>query len=267
MTNEELAQEIKAGRDDLQLDLWEQVKAFIHQQAYRAFLQLKGQGGVTAEDLAQSGYIAMLRAAKTFDPDAGASFIHHLSYMLRTEFAEAGGYRGHRRDPQYRDPMNFPPDGRSSLDAPVPGTEEGGTTYLDFVSDPAAEADFADAEDRIFYEQLHAALDVEIDRLPPRKAEAVRLFYWDGETQTAIAERQGVTVQSVHSSIQQGVASLRRGSSGRRLRDYLEERTNYFASVGVSEYQTTGTSAVEKIVLRREQMEAHYHDGDELRGA
>lgn len=88
MTNEELAVAVAQGRDDLQLQLWEQVCSFVQLMARRAIILSGGGGGVTTEDLTQQGYIAMMQAVKAYDPERGP-FLHYLSFALRQAFADA----------------------------------------------------------------------------------------------------------------------------------------------------------------------------------
>lgn len=79
MTNEELAVAVAQGRDDLQLQLWEQVCSFVQLMARRAIILSGGGSGVTTEDLTQQGYIAMMQAVKAYDPERGP-FLHYLSF-------------------------------------------------------------------------------------------------------------------------------------------------------------------------------------------
>ena len=75
-TNEELAVMIQGGRADLVPTLWEQVERFVAKQAHRWFLNNRRR--VEFDDLYQSGFLAMMEAVRTFDPDGGSSF---LSWM------------------------------------------------------------------------------------------------------------------------------------------------------------------------------------------
>ena len=76
-------------------------------------------GGVEFGDLYNSGYLALIAAADTYNPTAGCSFIGWLSMSLKTAFAEAGGYRSRK---QALDPLHR----ASSLNAPL-GNDEDGT--------------------------------------------------------------------------------------------------------------------------------------------
>lgn len=69
MTNEELSVEIKAGRAGYG-ELWEQVQAFVRQQAARYMHRNAGLcagAGVEFDDLLQAGFLALHDAVKGFD--------------------------------------------------------------------------------------------------------------------------------------------------------------------------------------------------------
>lgn len=254
MSNEELAVLIAQGRDDLRPQLWEQVTPFIRQQARRTIRLTGGYGGVDADDLTQSGYEALLSAITSFDPDKGMSFIGWLELHLRTAFAEVGGYRA-----KHRDPLND----CASLDAPLPGgDDEADTTFLDTIAD---ESDaYAEVEERLYNDELHEVLDKAIGCLPPHRAEIMRAAYWDGKTQAAIARERGISDQLVSAHIRRGLGELSRGRPARGLRAFLENETDYYAHVGKRAFGTTHTSAVEKMVLRRERLaEQWQHENEE----
>lgn len=75
MTNEELAALIQAGERERIPELWAQVEKYVWKQANRRALSLEGYGGVTEEDLYQSGFLALLDAVESYDHAAGMSFI------------------------------------------------------------------------------------------------------------------------------------------------------------------------------------------------
>ena len=115
MTNEELVSAIQAGERDRLAELWAQVERFVSIQADRRARQLNGYGGVTAEDLCQSGFLAMVEAADRYDTGSGKSFHGFLAFYLQSYFAEAAGYRTSRRDAV---------DFATGLDTPIPGTDD-----------------------------------------------------------------------------------------------------------------------------------------------
>lgn len=90
MSNEELTVLIQAGEREYLPQLWAQVERFVAKQASRRMTATGGFGGVEFGDLYDSGYIALVAAAESFDPEAGGSFIGWLALHLKTAFAEAG---------------------------------------------------------------------------------------------------------------------------------------------------------------------------------
>ncbi len=67
MTNEELVALIQSGERARMGELWEQAERFVSRQAGKRARALNGFGGVTEEDLYQSGYLALVAAVDSFD--------------------------------------------------------------------------------------------------------------------------------------------------------------------------------------------------------
>lgn len=172
MTNEELAVEVKAGNRERLPELWEQVRWFVWREALRRVDLSGGMGGVTAEDLYQSGYIALVAAADTYDPVAGRSFVGWLADYLKTAFAVAGGYRSRK---QSLDPLHR----AGTLDAPV--SEDSDTTIAELIEDPSAAEDFQNAEQRLYLEQLQTTIESALAQLPEDQRTAVREKFWSGK--------------------------------------------------------------------------------------
>lgn len=173
MTNEDLAMAARAGENDLQLELWERVRRYAWKQTHRWMLALEGRGGVTEEDLIQSGFLALLDALDTFDPTSGGSFLSWFGFYLKTAFQEAMGLRTERRR---REPL----DNCASLETPLTDEPEG-LTLGDTLADPAAEAAFADMADRDRQERLHRALEVALELLTEEQRAAVVGRYCRGQ--------------------------------------------------------------------------------------
>lgn len=174
MTNEQLVERIQAGEREWLLELWQQVERFVAMRSWMRIRALNGGGGVTEDDLIQSGYIAMVSAADSFDPEQGMSFIGWLNLALKTAFSEAIGCRSRK---QALDPLHR----AGSLDAPV-GDDEDGTTVGDLQSDPQAETGFADVEGRIWSEQLHATLEKALSLLPEDERTIIIIRFYQGKT-------------------------------------------------------------------------------------
>lgn len=243
MSNEELAVLIQQGEQDRLPELWAQVEQFVSMKAATMADKLNGFGGVTEEDLYQSGYLALVAAVEDYKPDAGASFVYWLALHLKTAFAAAAGYRS-----QKRDMIDFAID----LDAPVHDTEA--LTLGDAVEDTHAAQDYEDAEHRIWLEQLRSTLDKAMEALPERQQAVVKAHHYQGKTLHEIAVAQGCATENVRQLEIQAFRTLRRNKRRNHLADFMEERTPYFLHVGVAQFKSTGISSVEEIVLKREQL-------------
>lgn len=184
----------------------------------------------------------LVAAADTYDITAGRSFIGWLSLALKTAFAEAGGYRSCK---QARDLLHH----SGSLD--VPTSEDSDTVIGNLIPDPGAAQDFQDAEDRLYLGQLHNALEKSLDELPDRQGDTLRRRFYQNRSLEDIAVAEGISKEAVRQWQMKGLRALRQRQE---LQRFVEERTPYYLRVGVSDFQRTGESAVERIVFRRERL-------------
>ena len=251
MTNEELAKAIQQGRRDLMETLWTQTRLFVRQQARRLWRATGGISGIEVDDLCQSGYFALIAAVDTYDPERGASFIGWLNLSLKTAFADCAGYRTEKRDA-----LNY----AGSLDAVFDSADGDGDALGDLIPDPAAEAAFTDAEEKLYQEQLHAALEAAIEKLSPQQAAVVRGYFWSNQTLSEIGAAAGISAARAGQVKRDALLRMARESRKQNsaLRQFVEERTLYFNRVSVGQFQRTGTSAVERVVLFRESLAARY---------
>lgn len=172
LSNEQLVELFQSGDQDALLALWEQVRRLVLKYANR--WAVCGGNGVEVDDLMQAGFIAVLRAAETYDSDSGNKFTTYLVPVLKTEFTAATGRRTRK---QQQDPMQS----AASLDAPLLD-DEGGDTFGDMVPDPAAEAAFEAVDEADRLERIRAALEEAIAQLDPAQQEVVRKKYYRQET-------------------------------------------------------------------------------------
>lgn len=242
MTNEELVALIQTGERDRLPELWAQVERFVSVQARRLLVAIGDRAaahGLEYSDLYNSGYIALVDAADSYDPEAGASFIVWFSLRLKTAFAEAGGWRTRR---QKQDPLN----GSTSMNEPI-GEDDDNGTLGDFIPDPAAVQAFQDVEDRLYQEQLHAALERALETLEDDEEAVIRGRYYQGRTLKEI----GPKARALES---RAFAKLRRPQARKELEQFVELRTPYYLRVGVWAFRNTGESAVERIFFKREEL-------------
>ena len=86
MSNEELAIRVKNGDADATLLLWNAVERFIIVMAEK--YSFANEKAAETEDLINSGYFAVCKAAKAFEPERGTTFLTLLGYYLKNTFAD-----------------------------------------------------------------------------------------------------------------------------------------------------------------------------------
>lgn len=248
MTNEELAALAKAGDRAALGALWEQNRGLLRMmlrklEANPASCARMDAAGVTFDDLMQESFFAVERAALLYDPTRGASFASFLAYAVKHAFFDAVGLRTSR---QRADPLC----NADSLDRPLTNSDGlDGLTRADAVPDEAAVRPFSDVEERLFAEQLHAALDKCLDAIPQKDALIIRARYYDGRTQSQIAAALGCSGAYIGQMENHGLRKLRSPCNRHRLAQYREEIISRHAtrSTGFSAWKRHG-SAPERIV-------------------
>lgn len=240
MTNEELALAIKAGQNALTVELWGQVEAFVQMVARRYYNRLDGCRGVEVEDLVQSGFLALMDAVQGYDPEKGA-FLTYLGNWLHSYFRQAAGLKTKRAA---RDPISSP----VSLDMET----EGGDTLGDLQPDVRNEPE--EVEERIYTEQLHAALEKALNMLDAEAAATIRQRFYEGLTLRSIAERSGRTEGHVYRVQNRALSQMYRNARRCGLEEFLDVHTNYFRRAGRQR-----SSPVEAEVLRREWLRKRYY--------
>ncbi len=285
MTNEQLVIRIRAGEDvsGNMLQLWQQVKAFIHTMAMRY------QGMADLEDLEQEGYLALYPAIDGYDPEKGVLFLTYAEYhisqaMRRCVLMNKGSlrlsFRAHGQVMKYRKFCNDfllqhgqEPSDRAaalhmglsveqireirqnailesvgSLDAALPDSED--LTVGDTV--PSGEDLEGDAADRLDQERLQAILWPMVDRLPDRQPAVIRMKYQQNMTLKEIGEVYGVTIEAIRQSERKGMQALRRSRGARQLKAFLPEtaEAQAYRGSGVERFNRTWTSSTERVAMQ-----------------
>lgn len=260
-SNEEIVKAIQDGRKEEIMTLWDQVRRFAFKEALKRYHKTvgfdgaKGFGGVEVDDLMQSAFLAMLEAAQTYDAGAGGKFITWFSFYLRKAFNEVQGYRTARKA---NDPLNS----AKSFDRPVFTTDEGDEiTLADLTADPRD--CFEEVEERIYNDELHAALDAEIETLSSRQADAIRLHYWQGKTLKEAGEIMGISPAAVHVYKKEALINLRRPKHRHNLEAFLDRNTSFYLHVGVQAFNSKHESAVEQLVFKRDALTRRFEKMEE----
>ena len=259
MSNEELVAAIQGGEDRMG-ELWAQVEKLIMWKAHRIMgaLEARGGCGVTFEDLYQSGYPALVDAVETYDPAAGA-FTTWLMYYLRKAFAEATGYRTQRGR---NDPLN----NSLSLDTPL-SDDLDSDDLMTIIADPAGMKGIEMAEEAIYHQQLHDALEAALDAIPDQYSEVLRQRHYDGLSLAEIGESRGVSAEYVRRLEYKAIRYMRRPSIACHLRPFCD--FDFYCGTGLSAFQHTGMSIQERYLVieeeRREKAEQQRQDRERRR--
>ena len=221
MTNEELVQRHRAGDQAALWQLWQQNQGFTRKQALRVLRARLALGcyDTELEDLLQSAWFALERAAGDYDPGSGCKFLTYYDKRLKTAFAEATGTRSEK---QKRDPLHT----ADSIDRPLDYGDPEGDTLGDLAADPVDQ--YEEVEERLYHEWLRDFLSAQLDKLPPEQAEPLRLQYWYGMTLNQIAEACGVKRDLVVQRKARGLRQLRRQREVLQLRQYINSRTDFY---------------------------------------
>lgn len=253
LSNEDLVMRIKNGEEELIPKLWEQVKDLIAWKA-RGYFNLHSIDSnlhYDVDDLIQESYFAMLQAIRYYKPGEWR-FSTYLGQTIKTAFAIVSGKRTPR---QRSNPLNDPFKVCASLDAPL--TDDADETLLDVI--PAADNKYEHVEDKLYNEQLHNALDSAMSTLSKEKSQLLRELYYDGRTEIELSEKYRCSTQNIDNKKYDALNKLRFERKENGLEAFLSDNVNYYAKVGVAQFNNTWISATEKVVLARERFEEEYH--------
>lgn len=226
-TNAALAALAAAGNSFALGQLWEINKGFLHRLFWQWYSKNKAaadNAGLTLEDFDQEAFFAVQAAAKAYIPEKGA-FTTLLYYYVQSQINKAVCGE-HRRNITTEDgrvvavsanPLNE----CSSLDIRLDETDEGSSTKGETIEDPAATQAFQTAEDGLYTEELHNALEEALSQLAAKQADVVRRHYFEGKAISEIAREDGTTRNAAQNREQAAFAALRRNPKLQRWRDEI----------------------------------------------
>ena len=211
MEASKIAAAVQAGQAD-RLELWEAVRRFAYDRAYRWCRAMEGRGGMVLEDYIQVAFLALLEALESWDPAAGAVLTWY-GLKLKGAFTEAVGMRTQR---DKRDPIHH----ALSLDAPLTDSESGEDfTLADVIEDPYAAAGVEAVAELDYQRRRTQALATALDGLTEDQRRAVVLRHCNGLTLDQTAARMGTTRATARAAEQKGLRLLRHPKN-RELRQY-----------------------------------------------
>lgn len=266
MTNEELVREYQHGNYDALEEICMTNQGLIYSivHSFRSMYACESktrESVISSEDLAQYGYIGLIRAAKDYRPERGASFATVASMYIRASIFRSVCSEGRAvRLPEYRirqiaslkacrnkyllEQGREPTQGEISENIGVstedvemllfdemrvhiasldkPMEENGeGETLADMIPESADR--IYDIENSIQNDQLRAVLWHEVDALGADPAEILHRFYEDGEALTDICESMGMKYGKAVGIKERALDVLRRGKCGRILREFSQD--------------------------------------------
>lgn len=202
MTTNEIAAAVQAGQAD-RMELWEAVRRFAYDRAYRWCRAMEGRGGMVLEDYIQVAFLALLDALESWDSTVGASFNTWFGLKLKGAFTEAVGMRTQR---DKRDPIHH----ALSLDAPLTDSENGEDLMLaDVIEDPYAAAEVEAVAELDYQQRRKQALATALDGLTEDQRRTVVLRHCHGLTVDQTADRMGTTRATARAAEQKGLRLLR----------------------------------------------------------
>ena len=210
MTTNEIAAAVQSGQAD-RMELWEAVRRFSYDRAYRWYRAMEGRGGMVLEDYIQVAFLALLEALESWDPAAGA-FLTWYGLKLKGAFTEAAGMRTQR---DKRDPIHH----ALSLDMPLNGEIGEDLTLADVIEDPRSEEEIEAVAELDYQQRRKQALATALDGLTEDQRRAVVLRHCHGLTVDQTADRMGITRATARAAEQKGLRLLRHPKN-RELRRY-----------------------------------------------
>ena len=218
----------------------EQYGKIAHYWACRYLWAAEKRNDIDLEDLQQAAFLGVMQAGKAYQEDKG-SFFTLAGFYARKEIRSLLGIKNGK----------IPPD-MESLDEPL--NEDSEETRLDFIADetiPEADAALIDEENR---QTVHDA----VDRLKEDQKTVVDLRFFQGMTCPQAAYIMKVTPERVKTLWDSARTNLYRDRS---LWYLVARSTQYMHHVGLTQYKTTMTSAVEALVILREELKNKVQTG------
>jgi RNA polymerase sigma factor (sigma-70 family) len=161
------------------------------------WLKVVGESGLP--DLLQEGRVALVLAAKSYDPERGVKFISYAGRAIRT--------RMHRWVMRMGQIVKLPSNekfwwvGEMRLDAPMFG-DDGSETTMHAVFTVPVESEWVE-------EDAHVKMQSLLSRLDEREMQILRRAFWDGVPLRKLPEEFGITYTRVQQIASGALRKLR----------------------------------------------------------
>ena len=221
-------------------ELYSENKGLLYYVARRYSKACLCDRAVSVEDLVQAGFFGLVQAQKTFDPQAG-NWASWAAHYITKEIHKALGLREGKPLKAHWQAL--------SLDAPLNPNEPDGLTGADVLADDSLPA----IDEALTLDDMRRYVRQAVERLQSDQQRLViQLCGLEGQPYEAAAGRLGVSVERVRQIRKTALVRLRNDKTLREnARADIELRTPYYHHVGLKAFQNTNTSATEKAVLRR----------------
>ncbi|WP_303917300.1 sigma-70 family RNA polymerase sigma factor [Subdoligranulum variabile] len=250
--------------------LWEINKGLLRSMFWKWYPSHREQAdahGLTADDFEQEGYFAVQYAAEHYDPCKGFAFSTWLTYAMKRQIQQTltGGHRRNIIGPDGKiittsaDPLNH----CASLDVPMDAEDDGTATLGDLQADPAAAGEMQDVEERIYTEELHAALEEALHKLSEREEKVIRGRFYEQKTLEEIAADDGTSRENVRQITAKAFRNLRKNPRLRRWRDEIIT-SHSWRGTGFSAWYTGGSVEERAVEYLENYLERLYGPGGEV---
>ena len=193
---------------------------------------------VSQEDLVQAGFLALVRAAETYDQAGGRSWASWATWHIRREFDRALCLRGGAWTQAH--------SGADTLDRPMDADGGECATQGELLADDS----LPDADAGLLLDELRRDVRAAMDGLKADERRAVQLCQLEARSCRDAAEIMGVSAGKVRRLALRGCKRLSTDARLRSLAD-LDDRTRFHAHKGVAAFNRDWTSVTEGAALWR----------------
>lgn len=237
MTNEELAVEIQQGNTKRLPELWSGVEGLVRWKAGKLCAILGDNTRIEFDELYDAGYIALIKAVHTYNPEK-AAFSTHFMFFIRNAFAEVTGYRFSK---QRNDPL------RNAMSLNTPLQDDSDCTFEETIP---ADIDVAkEATTKLWKQELHKELEAILSGLEGNQAEVIRKHYYYNASFEEIAKDMKLHVNDVKRINAVAMGRLRNPANLNRLRPFYEHNDRKSKRVYIS--STPLAQRIEQLAVLR----------------
>lgn len=227
-TINEMAMEARTSKDKL-VELWNALENYTRKLVNKYYSFCVANCAIDLDDLVQSAFIALTFAVEKFDAQQDCKFTTFYAYCLKSAAQDILGLKGRVRREHYK---------KLSIYSPIDPDSD--TTIEDVIPDTSIEDEDTILDHMACADCVRDALA----RLDPTEAGVIAAEYGISGNHRV----DGFTKEELRRIHARAVRHLRQD---RKLK---MEWPDYSLHVGIESFNTTWTSAVEHIVIRRDEL-------------